>query len=72
MNNPSVWAVHAVDPPLDSFVKGRVALLGDAAHAMLPHLGAGAGQGLEDAVVLVKLLGHPQVSKANVEVSCLI
>jgi 2-polyprenyl-6-methoxyphenol hydroxylase-like FAD-dependent oxidoreductase len=38
--------------PLPSYVRGRVALLGDAAHAMTPHLGQGAGQAIEDAVVL--------------------
>ncbi|WP_225854017.1 FAD-dependent monooxygenase [Micromonospora sp. AMSO31t] len=37
---------------LPSYVRGRVALLGDAAHAMTPHLGQGAGQAIEDAVVL--------------------
>ena len=39
---------------------------------MLPHLGAGAGQGIEDAYVLARLLSHPDTSKDNLEVgSCL-
>lgn len=39
-------------PPLDSFVRGAVALVGDAGHAMPPDLGQGAAQALEDAVWL--------------------
>jgi 2-polyprenyl-6-methoxyphenol hydroxylase-like FAD-dependent oxidoreductase len=42
--------------PLKSFVRGRVALLGDAAHAMTPNLGQGACQAIEDAVVLAACL----------------
>ncbi len=36
---------------------------------MLPHLGAGAGQGIEDAYLLAQLLGHPQATAENVEAS---
>ncbi|RPD65123.1 FAD/NAD-P-binding domain-containing protein [Lentinus tigrinus ALCF2SS1-6] len=61
------WSVHVVYPPLESYARGRVALLGDAAHAMLPHLGAGAGQGIEDAFLLTRLLSHPQASVGNVQ-----
>jgi salicylate hydroxylase len=36
--------------------KGRVALVGDAAHPMLPYLSQGAGMAIEDAAVLVRVL----------------
>lgn len=49
------WAVHAVRP-LQTFVSGRVCVIGDAAHAMHPHQGAGAGQSIDDAYVLGSLL----------------
>ena len=38
--------------PLQHWSKGRVTLLGDAAHAMTPNMGQGACQAIEDAVVL--------------------
>jgi 2-polyprenyl-6-methoxyphenol hydroxylase-like FAD-dependent oxidoreductase len=44
--------VRWIADPLPAFHAGRVALLGDAAHAMTPHLGQGACQAIEDAVVL--------------------
>lgn len=47
------WALH-VREPLDNWVDGRVALLGDAAHPMTPFLGLGAGIGIEDALVLAR------------------
>jgi 2-polyprenyl-6-methoxyphenol hydroxylase-like FAD-dependent oxidoreductase len=37
--------------------KGRVTMLGDAAHAMTPNLGQGACQAVEDALVLARCLG---------------
>jgi 2-polyprenyl-6-methoxyphenol hydroxylase-like FAD-dependent oxidoreductase len=42
--------------PLDEWVRGRVALLGDSAHAMTPNMGQGGCQAIEDAVVLGKCL----------------
>ncbi|KAI0639963.1 FAD/NAD-P-binding domain-containing protein [Trametes polyzona] len=67
----SRWSIHVVHPPLERYAVGRVALLGDAlrhsAHGMLPHLGAGASQGLEDALVLARLLSHRETNANNVE-----
>jgi 2-polyprenyl-6-methoxyphenol hydroxylase-like FAD-dependent oxidoreductase len=45
-------------PPIDCWVDGRAALLGDAAHPMTPNLGMGACQAIEDAVVLADALGR--------------
>jgi salicylate hydroxylase len=42
--------------PLDSWVSGRIGLMGDAAHAMLPYHASGAGQSIEDAWVLARSL----------------
>ncbi|MCJ1443727.1 MAG: hypothetical protein MMC23_004227 [Stictis urceolatum] len=49
----SVWDM----PPASTYFKGRVAIAGDAAHAASPFQGAGAGQAIEDALVLEKLIG---------------
>ncbi|MEM7535610.1 MAG: FAD-dependent monooxygenase [Chloroflexota bacterium] len=45
------WALYDRQP-LDRWCKGRIALLGDAAHAMLPYFAQGAAQATEDGVVL--------------------
>lgn len=42
--------------PLRRWSNGRLVLLGDAAHAMLPHLGQGVNQAVEDGVALAVLL----------------
>jgi salicylate hydroxylase len=45
------WALYDRDP-VERWSKGRITLLGDSAHAMLPYLGQGAAMALEDACVL--------------------
>lgn len=49
------WALYDRQP-LDRWAHGHVALLGDAAHAMLPFFAQGAAQAVEDAVVLAQCL----------------
>lgn len=50
--------------PLKTFVKGRVVLLGDAAHAATPNMGQGASQAIEDAVCLANQLEQYPLKEA--------
>lgn len=43
-------------PETPTYVNNRTCMIGDVAHAMTPYQAAGAGQGLEDAVLLAHLL----------------
>jgi salicylate hydroxylase len=49
------WGLYDRDP-LPRWTHGRLALLGDAAHAMLPHMGQGANQSIEDGMALATLM----------------
>ncbi|MGI5166703.1 FAD-dependent monooxygenase [Spirillospora sp. CA-253888] len=51
------WGLYDREP-LPRWSTGRVTLLGDAAHPMLPHHGQGAGQAIEDAVALAFCLAR--------------
>ncbi|KAI4286650.1 MAG: hypothetical protein L6R35_004095 [Caloplaca aegaea] len=56
-DNLDKWAVFdTYDHPLPTYVKGRICVAGDAAHAAAPYHGAGAGYCIEDAAVLAALL----------------
>jgi salicylate hydroxylase len=49
------WGLYDREP-LTRCTQGRLCLLGDAAHPMLPHMGQGANQAIEDAMALATLL----------------
>jgi 2-polyprenyl-6-methoxyphenol hydroxylase-like FAD-dependent oxidoreductase len=51
------WGLFDRDP-LPRWSSGRVTLLGDAAHPMLPFLGQGGAMAIEDAIVLAGALAH--------------
>jgi len=51
------WPLYELDP-LPAWTTGRIALLGDAAHPMLPFLAQGAAQTIEDAAALGHALEH--------------
>lgn len=56
-DEPTISRTNLVDrDPLDHWGEGRVTLLGDAAHPMVPTITQGAAQALEDAVVLSRYL----------------
>jgi len=57
--------VYWMAEPLPAYHRGRVAILGDAAHAMTPHLGQGACQAIEDAVVLARVAGTGTGTQAS-------
>jgi 2-polyprenyl-6-methoxyphenol hydroxylase-like FAD-dependent oxidoreductase len=53
--------------PVKSWSSGHVTLLGDAAHPMTPNMGQGAGQALEDAVVLAASLRDAGTPEAGLK-----
>jgi salicylate hydroxylase len=54
------WALFGV-PDSGAWSSGAIALLGDAAHAMLPFAAQGAGMAIEDAAVLAKTLSESRL-----------
>ncbi|KAI7237365.1 hypothetical protein KC330_g3213 [Hortaea werneckii] len=72
-DEPSKWKLNDREP-LNKwhYMDGKVILLGDAANAMLPHLGAGAGQAMESGWILGRALsehlsGTTHISFASLE-----
>jgi 6-hydroxynicotinate 3-monooxygenase len=49
------WPIWEIDP-LSTWSKGRLVLLGDACHAMMPYMASGAAMAMEDAAVLARCL----------------
>ena len=62
------WALYDREP-LPTWTRGRLTLLGDAAHPMLPHLGQGANQSIEDGMALATILS--QASRESVPAALL-
>jgi salicylate hydroxylase len=59
LSQPREWLRWSLfDHPAERLAKGRVALLGDAAHPVLPFLAQGAALAVEDAATLAFLLGR--------------
>ncbi|KAF9518521.1 hypothetical protein BS47DRAFT_1338206 [Hydnum rufescens UP504] len=52
------WPVYRLDPMPRAWFSplGRIVLVGDAAHAMPPHAAQGVGMGVEDAVIVGKIV----------------
>jgi salicylate hydroxylase len=57
------WGLYDREP-LAAWTRGRLTLLGDAAHPMLPHAGQGANQAIEDGVSLATVLRHADRTSA--------
>jgi salicylate hydroxylase len=53
------WGLYDREP-LPTWTRGRLTLLGDAAHPMLPHVGQGANQAIEDGMALAAALSGAQ------------
>jgi len=62
---PHKWALM-VRAPLERWTAGRVTLLGDAAHSMLPFLAQGAIMAIEDGFILARALAKFDVPEALV------
>jgi salicylate hydroxylase len=59
------WALYDREP-LPTWTRERLTLLGDAAHPMLPHLGQGANQSIEDGMALATILASASRNTAPI------
>jgi salicylate hydroxylase len=65
-DEPGLWQLRDQNP-LKTWIRGRAIIIGDAAHAMLPHQGQGGAQAIEDAEALGALfegVTGPQTTEA--------
>jgi 2-polyprenyl-6-methoxyphenol hydroxylase-like FAD-dependent oxidoreductase len=62
INNPEDIAYRPITSAIlpDPWHRGRVVVIGDAAHTTTPHMAAGAGIAIEDAIVLAELLSSEE------------
>jgi salicylate hydroxylase len=60
------WALYDRDP-LERWTGGRIALIGDAAHAMLPYMAQGAAQSIEDAAAIAKCLARANAGELRID-----
>lgn len=70
MNKALKIGFQTLEPTLETFVHGQVALVGDAAHPPVPYLGQGAQQGLEDAGTMALLLKKYCLVESDSELGC--
>lgn len=62
------WGMFQVSP-MPSWYRGRVVLIGDAAHGMMPHHGQGAISSFEDAVALAHILNDDSLSSIETQLA---
>ncbi|KAH7094139.1 hypothetical protein BKA62DRAFT_43563 [Auriculariales sp. MPI-PUGE-AT-0066] len=56
---------YQCNPEASVFCTCRIAVVGDAAHAMTTHLAGGTDQALEDAYVIGRVLSAPNITRAT-------
>ncbi|KAH9939767.1 FAD/NAD-P-binding domain-containing protein, partial [Epithele typhae] len=61
IQKPNLWAIHTTRV-LPTYVRGQVALIGDAAHGMTTFQASGAGQAMEDGFILSAILSQKAVT----------